>query len=321
MENVLPHNKLLPNNKAEIFQVTERTQVQHLPPLWTEIVLDAYLAVENTNYDNGFIACAAQAPGAIRHTTTTEAVNNLLNCGSAKPAYIIGHGSPGCISTGGGQVTGNVDQHIEDPRFEFSRANIERLRNHFPGLVLYGCHVGADRLGAHFLWQVAKAISRPVYAPTGLCMCNGGHFFEQPGSQLQQASPGMQAPPPPISAPPEPPKFRSEPTEIVLQGRIVRIESIGEIEYVILSRFGHFTITWSGLDLRRILKEVVWDHPLIMDGNPAARLTGKLKIKFTNGEANFSVYNNLLMQSVEDRRSFFYLTKDFGHILRQIVFS
>ncbi|WP_419858597.1 hypothetical protein [Candidatus Palauibacter irciniicola] len=169
------------------------------------------------NGANNFVACAFWK--AMRHSTTKEAIKNLLSklpntLASRNDSdfeilekgigqlNICGHGNEGFITTGIGQDGVYNDQAIMTIWNEGSwGSELDKLNGKkFTILTFWSCNTGAGKGGADFLYAVAKRIGRPVRGNTGLLYSNAEcKVWLEKGAQWQVATPTSR--PTPIAAP------------------------------------------------------------------------------------------------------------------------
>jgi len=136
------------------------------------------------------------------HANTAEAVTNLLSCLHTlkQPAFLIGHGSRGQISTGCGLnmrictqdallSTGNCDSFIGYCNTDRWKVPMSKLAGKISHLYLLGCYTGDGQQGLLFLNKLASIVKAPVAAPTGYITCLRGNFQLMDGSSWEVAFP------------------------------------------------------------------------------------------------------------------------------------
>lgn len=259
---------------------------------------------------NGYLNNArAGNPNAGANGDTATAANNLLGCEKPKaPNYasasLVGHGAPADIDTGSdkGECITIHNEKVWVPLLQ----PLSGLLNEF---YLYGCSVGAGNDGATLLFDIAKVVNTNVYAPTGIIYCrpNGSFYLEQ-GAVWQVAQPSL-TPPKPIPAP-----THSLSTD--MQNAVLHIA--GQATETPVSGLTATYTPQSGGPSRPAIDmayQVLWDQPHIEDGEPGARITGRLKVNFPNGKStltkSFLIHNHSLLRDEAEPTVFYDTTKTF----------
>lgn len=148
------------------------------------------LTFEGGNDATNFLPCAQAAlvPDLFHEKTDVAFMNLATRPDNALEAVILGHGNAGFICTG---EANNCKVANQDVLGLWNVADWNQLPSaidrKFASLRLWGCAVGADSDGANLLYQIAKRIHVPVFAPTSLIWCYGGQVYPDKGSQWQMA--------------------------------------------------------------------------------------------------------------------------------------
>lgn len=230
-----------------------------------------------------------KAPG---NSTTKEAVDNLLSCESKLlkfgPANLVGHGCEGDIDTGK-----DVGQCITSKNTQIWTPQLERLTGKVSELFLFGCSVGAGSDGAKLLHQLAQVINAPVSAPTGLISFTGTGYKLEQGAVWQTATPAEH--PALIDPPPH-------------GGAHAMTQSTGASPGGTLVRDADYTPQGDGSPAPEhvsmsLAKEVLWDEPVVIEGELLAKVTGHLNVQIvtarkTTETLSLVVYNHTMLRNV-----------------------
>lgn len=255
-----------------------------------------------------------------RHSTTEQAVNNLL----ARQAIpngrniinIAGHGKPGMIETGGGQY-GPFDHrtnYIAGGLQYFWGPYLSKIKTkQFPMIYLWGCDVGAGEAGAELLYEIAFITGHPVAGRTGATGCNGQRMFYEVGSVWQVATSDHK--PNPIA----PPHLYTKETASKLQlfdGNIFIDVGKMKIKNITLEQID--TINTPSKNIKPVTKRInakktknlIYPERFTFNGELLAIKTHVITIEVkskTKTKYNFSVFNSRIIR--DDYGNYYYLTK------------
>lgn len=291
--------------------------------------------------DNGYSGCCkSKFAGATSHSTTSTAITNLINSFSSQSSvavhaaakkqglpWIIGHGASGYLTTGCGQGASSDENRVATWN-EGSWGNLFALlqKVNYPILTILSCDTGAGEDGADLLFAIAKATKRQVRARTGLTFCGSGGITYEQGSTWQIATPDRR--PNPISEP----SFISM-LEVPMDMKLsndegfedVPLSAVSQVTVTRINRFrderstnAHVTLDES--DLTVLLQLVDFSNPF-RPGMPAAILTSRIDVVFKNeryGRRQFNVYNDRLLQDVENPSVFYSVAPGFSQMLRMM---
>jgi hypothetical protein len=267
-------------------------------PLTGCVTIDS---AKNAYLDNA----RAGNPSAAANAYTETAASNFLICEgqSASPATasLVGHGAEGDIDTG--------SDHGECITIHNERTWVpllQPLSGKLNELFLYGCSVGAGTDGATLLFDIAKVVNTNVYAPTGIIYCKSdGSFYLEPKAVWQVAKPNL-APPKPIPAPTHSVSLAMTHAKLTMAGNLVP------------TSLDHMTATYTPLphgqprDAGGMAREVLWDSPHEEDGEPGAKVTGRLEVNFKDaGKRTFLVHGHSLLRDESAPKIFYDTTKVF----------
>ena len=257
--------------------------------------------------DNGFLACARRWCAQQRHAdhgTSVEALNNIhqfLANGNYGTAHIVGHGNIGFISTGGGQNPTDVLSLYNENEWKDALAAIRGPRLNLIRLI--ACDTGAGKLGAHLLYDMAGISGLPIYAPTGMFLCDdtlGGRLED--GATWQVAIPG-QPMPAPIDV--HHAEFRNDYKHLVMQRpsrrQNIDVESIEEFR---ISYKKRSLVLSNKRDAILLTRTIDFSLPIQIKGALAAVVTGECTITYldkaeVSHQLTFSIYNNRLFRWVD----------------------
>ena len=246
------------------------------------------------------------------HSTFAEAKNNFLsrlfinepdaNIANAGNLNIGGHGNSGFLETGAGQH-GQQDYRTNVlmawSSYIWGPVLSELQAKNFPILYIYSCHSGAGESGADFLFELAKAIGRPVGGRTGFLYSNNQRLWFENGSVWQVATPDTR--PNPIEAPT--PHFSELPVESFLSEEKGSAIGVPDIKTIVITIPGHpqpLKTTTASQDVHpAIISALFASEPYTVPGAPAAMITATAEITFKHpngGEEKriFNVYNGRL---------------------------
>jgi hypothetical protein len=254
------------------------------------------------------------------HGTTAGAVNNLVGCigGNTGIADIVGHGNDGLIVTGQGQSPSDPAKFVTTwnessnwgPLFQSLRGKATIVR-------LWACHPGTGQPGADLLYAMMLRTNATCMGPTGFLYCGSGGFSLEANSTWQVASPGHPKPNP-IAAPSPHFVVRFDQWVLALgNNRMIDIQSISSVE---VTRDGRQLLSLQSDSAKGFLQLIDVTAPLHIDGAVGAIVTGHLRIVCRNdqgreAEKEFVIYNNRLLQSVDDPTVYYRCSESFGSVL------
>lgn len=284
--------------------------------------------------DNGFLDCARQhTPGAGADSSTAEAITNLFNCvthpltademaaiASAGIANIVGHGNDGIIVTGQGQNPSDTTKYIAWFNRTTWGRELSKLKGHVSILKLWACHPGTGQEGADLVYEVMQETNAVCMGPTGFLMCGGSGFSMEKGSTWQVASPG-QPKPAPIPAPT--PHLTYEYKQIALElvkgsGKMINVDAVDAVE--VSTRGKGLVLSLKGREAKEFLRLIDFATPVEIDGALAAIPTGMLVLTVLDDKQQphkkeFLIYNNRMLQSVDDKKLHFRCSEFFSRAL------
>lgn len=259
---------------------------------------------------NGYLDKARTGnPGAAGNLTTEQAAENLRLCEmsypSKQPANIVGHGAEGDIDTG--QALG---QCMTVDNIDEWRPLLEPLRDKISELYLFGCSVGGGEDGAELLYEIAQTINAPVSAPTGLIYCHAdGHFSLEPNAVWQTATPAAR--PPTI----QPPNQGAN----GVNGSSAGARGSTEVVDARYTPKGD-DLALTGENAKSLAREVLWDNPVKLPGEPGAKVTGHLVVtlKLKDGKQTRSllVLGHTLLKDVKTAQ-YYRATSSFKALLKR----
>lgn len=293
----------------------EVTAVASGPPWGSPMTME-------TGADNGFLPCAAGvlAPD-FRNSNTTEAFNNLASKPNAgATAVLTGHGNSGLICTGNGDKCGAAGTIMGYWNETAWGAPSDKISGSFYIFRLLGCDVGADQVGADFLFLMAKHVQRPVTAPTYLVWCGNGKVWLDPKAKWQTATPTMK--PVPI---PKPTFAFAASTQMKFNvgGRMVTVPAsvvhISGFRYSVPTVPGEFRSADDRMNAD-VKSLVNFSAPFQPGGVPAAIITAEFTLEFTTGEKKiskrFAVYNDEVAQDTTSADTFYEISSRLSERLR-----
>lgn len=289
--------------------------------------------------DNGFSGCCkGRFAGASSHFTTAEAIGNLVRSFSQTAVvqaavkqglpWIIGHGNDGLLTTGCGQGAGD-DTNLVGTWNEASWGPSFGLlqKVNYPVLTILSCSTGAGEDGADLLFAMAKRTGKQVRARTGLTFCGSNGITYEQGSTWQVATPTQR--PSPIAHP----SF-VQLLELPMDMKLMAAEGFEDISFnkvaqVKVTRMNRFLqknasnaqIQLDDQDVNMLLQLVDFARPF-QPGMPAAIVTAKIDVVFKDEQyatRQFNVYNDRLLQDVDNPSIFYNVAPGFSQLLNMIV--
>jgi hypothetical protein len=288
--------------------------------------------IDYTRNDNGFLRCvydhyrAAANMTVLSHASTLGARNNL-SFGTEGWSIIVGHGAPGLIVTGTGQVVDGIQRYIG--------TDVANLRYWYPilsrgviggGLTLFGCEVGAGDAGTRLLRWVANAIRKPVGAWTGLVWCGSTVWAE---GSFKVVRPGA------IVAVEEPVAMYAEASEPLQLMRLaandedfeeVSPERITAAEFTPVGSYagqaGIRAVRAEKADALSILQRVDFENPFVTEDKPGSIVVGTLNVAYggakgkAEGTRMFRVLGSSLVQDVTYPNTYYYAALELPGLLR-----
>ncbi len=249
----------------------------------------------DANTPDGYLDNArAGTPAVGAHTSVQIAAANLLarTNGASQPsmASLVGHGTMGLIATGGGQSPHTSSQYIGLDNQNVWTPLFQPLSGRISGLYLYGSNVGASAGGAQLLYALARVVNAPVWGPTGLIYCNAhGDFMLETGSLWQLATPAM------LPAPISPPSLLPS----SLAASLPSGQAGGRVGAC--AAFGSGGVPLPRKSALALASQVRWDQRFHPPGEPAAVVTGRLRVSF-GGTAmrSFTILGDALVRDDAD---------------------
>jgi hypothetical protein len=244
-------------------------------------------------------------PTAGANGDTKTAAGNFQTCeakgATAVAASLIGHGAEGDIDTGSVKHE-CITIHNEQVWVPL----LQPLSGKLNELFLYGCSVGAGNDGATLLFDLAKVLNTNVYAPTGIIYCKAdGTFYLEPGAVWQVAAPSL-TPPKPIPAPVHSVSPSMTQATLHIAGALTP------------TSLAQMTATYTPLpdgqprDASTLAHQVLWESPHLEDGEPGARITGRLEVSFKDaGKRTFLVHGHSLLRDEAAPQVFYDTTPAF----------
>ncbi|WP_439542170.1 DUF4347 domain-containing protein [Hyphomicrobium sp.] len=266
--------------------LTDRSGQSDVSAVAAESILSRGRAsVDSTRSDNGFLACIRNGwartnnMSVFDHGSTAVAFSNIRG-GSESFSIVGGHGAPGLIVCGTGQVVGSSDKYMSVAN-EASWRSIVSQGISGSQLTLFGCKVAAGTDGANFLQRVANALRKPVGGWTGDVWCNpsqiwgtGSFIVVQPGSFVE-----------PVEAPE---LFVAEKEMTVFHlptpdgVEEIPATDIRAVNFTPVGNLPHSPTAFSarGGQALSIVELVDFAHPLVTNDKPGAILVGILTITY-----------------------------------------
>jgi hypothetical protein len=198
----------------------------------------------------------------------------------------------------------------------------QKIEGSFYMLRLLACDVGADQTGADLLFELAKVVKRPVIGPTYLVYCGNGNVYLDPKAQWQQATPTMK--PSPIPKP----KFTVQAATTLkfkIEGKMRTIP--GENAHILEFQY---TSAQPKAELRHLdvgpatelIRLVDFTNPFEPGGVPLALVTGtfniRLKVDQKEIEKRFAIYNDEIVQDLDNAEVFYHVDSRFGEQLQTL---
>jgi hypothetical protein len=290
--------------------------------------------IDSTRTDNGFLGCVYARYKACSNTTvlshsSTQGAGNNIRTGREGWSVLVGHGAPGLIITGTGQIMDGKQKYI-------SASNMTSWKPILSkgvvggGLTLFGCEVAAGTAGDKLLTLVANTIRKPVGAWTGNVWCSstsvygtGTFITKNPGAKaieyiLEDA-----------------PKMYSDEAEPL---QVMRLASHGEefedvkpdhIISVHFSPVGSFagvsdirTMRAERADALSVLQRIDLENPFVTEDKPGAIHVGMLNVSYgVSGSHDehirtFKVLGSSLLQDATYPNTYYYASQELQQLLR-----
>lgn len=274
--------------------------------------------IDSTRNDNGFLGCvdaryrATNNTTVLSHGNTATAAANIRT-GSEGISIIVGHGAPGIIVCGTGQIVDGTDKFIAASNEAVWRP---LLSQGVVGsqLTLFGCQVAAGTAGADLLKRVANAVRKPVGAWTGDVWCNssqvwgtGQFVVVQPGRRfsVMEAAELFERHVPLAALSLRSHNGGFEPVRIG-QVRSVHFSAVGSIE--------QRSLKVEGSDAQHLLQAVDFERPFVTEDKPGSLILGLLTVTF-EGEGvervrAFRVLGASLLQDVLFPDTYYYTSSE-----------
>ncbi len=285
--------------------------------------------IDSTRNDNGFLGCVYgvyRGTSNLRvfsHSSTATAFANIRG-GSEAFSIIVGHGAPGVIVCGTGQIIDGVAKYIAASN-ETTWRPIASRGITGTQLTLFGCNVAAGAAGANLLRRVALAVRKPVGAWTGTVWCGGGRVWAdgtyvlvRPGSAVEVV---------------EAPDMYSErdPMNVLRVASYEGFEEIpiGHVKSVNFTPIGSLSI--EGLpagkavhaeksDAADLLNVIDFENPFVTEDVPGAILVGMLTVTSETKAKDhhvhsFRVLGSSLLQDVVFPNTYYHVSQDLHTML------
>jgi hypothetical protein len=272
---------------------------------------------------NPFLSDVRNAFGWPTHDSIVTAISTLSNCESKGTcdAHIIGHGFPGAVMAGTGEIWDRPDKktYLALDNVEVWEDCLRSLSVN--SLTLWACNVGACDKGLKLLRRVAAALRKPVHAPTGYLFFLRGKFYLEPGAKWQTVDPNIGVDVALAADPPTPLKSRDS----VLvrfnfpgEGHI----DLSELQSARLSNASGKPVDLpDSLDDRGLVELVSFDKPQTFDARFSAILTGRLAIDYRSGDStrrrDFRIYNDSILQDETSPRTFYAADQGLASLLKR----
>ena len=181
-------------------------------------------------------------------------------------------------------------------------------------LVLGSCNVGASRVGAQLLWELAQAANCVVMGGTGKLFCGKNGFFWEEGSLYQYGYPDAMEPQSPINPPQKFFGVQKLTSLKLINPQTGAVESF-EVNNIVRLLFVPYGVSvsqeFTEEEMHGILGQVNFNKPLSIDGTPASYIDGEMTLQISEEEEprRFTVYRCLLIQD-KANPSIFYETTD-----------
>lgn len=309
--------RLIPTEQAEL-SVRERASIGGC---WT---------IDSSTVDNGFLVCARnENPGAGAHGTTAVAIDNLLGCLSAeasvkRAANIVGHGNDGIIVTGTGQNVSDLLKYISWWNHSSWQADLQRLRGRVAMVKLWACHPGAGQEGLDLLDLVCQDTEAISFGPTGFLYCNDEGFHLEPNSTWQVVTPGQPLPNPIFAPTPHRIEFTDMKIYTGSAYADIPVDQVTSIE--VLSGDGSRTLTsLKSSAAQDFVRTIAFDSPFFVNGVPAAILTARIRIHFSQVAASqigdsreFLIWNDRQLEDAANPGHFYSAPSGLRTFLRSV---
>ena len=284
------------------------------PPLKSP--LNADVTIDSSKNDNGYLANARLTnPNARAHRDAAVVPINLAYRKSFNA--IISHGEVGVICAGSGMSLTTANQLIDInnvTNIGFDKLGVSTA------VVIYACHTGAGVAGATLLFEIAKQVKAPVFAPNGFIFLDDkGRFSLQQNAKWQKATQD--------SGPPQALGEALPPTGLLsLPSGGIKSWSRHPWDRLTQSRYDHkrrltvpsaqpaseesMSSVLFGGEAQLVIKALGLSGPYRIKGAPGAVVTGDLEFEFENSANTyrFRVFNDRLIEEVET--GLFYFTKE-----------
>lgn len=289
--------------------------------------------VDASRNDNGFLGCVygvyrSSTLRVFSHWSTAQAFANLRLPPPDDFSIIVGHGAPGIIICGTGQIVDGVDKYIAASNRNAWWPHASRGVTGAQ-LTLFGCKVGSGLAGTNLLRLVASAVKKPVGAWTGDVWCGGGRVWGT--GQYKLVRPGTRT-----EAIEEMDMYSESEREPMKVLRVASAEGFEEIPVAQVKSVNFTPIgSWSveGLPAKKavhaekrdatdLLKAIDFEHPFVTEDVPGAILMGMLTVTSeTKGNEHhvrsFRVLGSSLLQDVIFPNTYYHVSEDLQRMLSQ----
>jgi hypothetical protein len=290
--------------------------------------------IDSTRSDNGFLGCVyaryrqSGNVTVLSHSSTLIARNNL-STGREGWSIIVGHGAPGLIITGTGQVVNGTQKYIATRNASTWRPILSRgvIGG---GLTLFGCEVASGQAGAALLKLVANTIRKPVGAWTGLVWCSSTRVWGT--GSFVTVRPGVAMD---TSTVEEAPMMYGEAAEPL---QVMRLSDNGEelaevqpdaIRSVHFTPVGNYPTISDVKSMRAergdalsILQRIDLENPFVTEDKPGSALVGMLNVTYgISGSEDlhtrtFKVLGSSLLQDATYPNTYYYTSNELLPLLR-----
>lgn len=309
------------------------------------------VATASSGSDNGANNCLASHLGAMRHSSTEQAIANLVSraslfaqeahrtrsigvlqsqsdLGKGQPA-ICGHGDDGFLTTGAGQNDQQTNTNTIGTWNEYEWGpHFDRLKGkNYVMFTIYSCNTGAGSDGADLLYNMARRTNHAVRARTGLTSCGSGGITFQEGSTWQIATPDNK--PNPIPAPPHFRMVLAKAINFKGDGGMVTVRP-DEIKKVEISKSAPYTgsktqVTLDKIDdINVLLENIDFSAPVSFGAESGNALLGIITSKIsiftesTGKTRTFHVYNNSVLQDTDFPDVYYQVLPGFKGLLARL---
>jgi hypothetical protein len=255
-----------------------------------------------------------------RHIDRVKAAANLLDGLKAAPSShtvnVIGHGYQGTIYTGSGDTPTSVSLKfvgVDNSTDWAAQKNLSAIGKSAISLArLCACDTGAGPDGANLLFLVAKTVSVPVEAPTGLLFCDSvDGFFLEPYATWQRATP--QSKPNPIDPPQQ---YVTSPAMDSLLFKsstgyfTIPLADVTAVSITPAGPHRFSPVNLAGSHAQTATTFVQFNKPFESHAVPAAVTSGTFLVSFTrNGrdeQRALRIYNNRLLRDLTMSDVYYY---------------